>query len=166
MTCILFGMAAAGLSQVQGQGIVDNSKSPHAELTSIDIGDCRWTSGFWADKFKLCEEVMVPHMGTLLKGDIGHAYNNFRIAAGLKEGKHRGTPWHDGDFYKWMESAAYVYAINRDPKILDELDEIIEVIGKAQEEDGYLSTNIILSARRRLHRPIQPPSTVMMVPCI
>lgn len=53
--------------------------------------------------------------------------------------------WHDGDFYKWIESAVYVYAINKDPQILAELDEIIEVIGKAQEDDGYLSTQITLS---------------------
>jgi len=133
------------VSYAQERGIINNADSPHVRLKSIDIGDCQWTSGFWADKFKLCEDVMMPHMGTLLKGDIGHAYNNFKIAAGLKEGKHQGTPWHDGDFYKWMESAAYVYAINKDPRILDELDEIIEVIGDAQEYDGYLSTYVMLS---------------------
>jgi len=125
-------------------GIVDNSKSPHVKLRSIGLGDCRWTSGFWADKFKLCEEVMVPHMGTLLKGDVGHAYNNFKIAAGLKKGKHAGTHWHDGDFYKWMEAAVYVYAVNKDPKIIAELDELVEVIGRAQAEDGYLHTSVTL----------------------
>jgi DUF1680 family protein len=142
---ILGIMSAASLTQAQQQGIINNSESPHVKLKSINIGDCQWTSGFWASKYKLCEEVMVPHMGTLLKGDIGHAYNNFKIAAGLKQGEHQGTPWHDGDFYKWMESAAYVYAVNKDPRILEELDEIIEIIGKAQRDDGYLSTYIILS---------------------
>ena len=149
-TTLIWCVGAIGLSNVAGtfaqeRGIIDNSQSPHVKLKSINIGDCQWTSGFWADKFKLCEEVMVPHMGTLLKGDTGHAYNNFKIAAGLKEGKHQGMHWHDGDFYKWMESAMYVYAINKDPKILKELDEIIEVIGKAQEDDGYLSTQITLT---------------------
>ena len=28
----------------------------------------------------------MPHMGALLNGDIGHAYNIFKLAAGLKEG--------------------------------------------------------------------------------
>ncbi len=141
----LFSMLLLPHVYAQEQGIVNTANSPHVKLKSINIGDCRWTSGFWADKFKVCEEVMVPHMGSLLKGDIGHAYNNFKIAAGLKQGKHQGTNWHDGDFYKWMESAVYVYAMNRDKKILNELDEIIEVIGKAQEEDGYLSTQITLN---------------------
>ena len=129
--------------------VVNNAQSAHAKLKSINIGDCRWTSGFWADKFSLCEAVMVPHMGELLKGDTGHAYNNFKIAAGLQDGDHQGMHWHDGDFYKWMESAMYVYAINQDPKILAELDEIIDVIGLAQEDDGYLSTQITLTDAKR-----------------
>lgn len=145
MALILCSMMASGLVHAQQQGIVNNAESPYVKLRSIDIGDCRWTSGFWADKFKLCEEVMVPHMGEILKGDVGHAYNNFKIAAGLKQGKHQGMRWHDGDFYKWMESAMYVAAINKDPGILKELDEIIAVIGKAQEDDGYLSTQITLT---------------------
>ena len=145
ITAMICGILMVNLSYAQKQGIINNAESPHVKLKSINIGDCRWTSGFWADKFKLCEEVMMPHMGTLLTGDIGHALNNFKIAAGLKEGKHKGMHWHDGDFYKWMESAVYVYAINKDEKILKELDEYIEIIGKAQEEDGYLSTQITLT---------------------
>ncbi|RKN80915.1 glycoside hydrolase family 127 protein [Ulvibacterium marinum] len=126
------------------RGIVNNTNSPHVKLKSIDIGDCRWTEGFWADKWRTAEKVMIPYMGTLLKGDIGHGYNNFKIAAGLKEGEHKGFWWHDGDFYKWMEASVYIYAINKDEQIINELDEIIEVIGMAQLEDGYLSTPIII----------------------
>ncbi|QDV86434.1 glycoside hydrolase family 127 protein [Planctomycetes bacterium TBK1r] len=136
-------------AHAQQRGVINNAESPHVKLKSIDIGDCQWTSGFWADKFKLCEEVMVPHMGMLLKGDRGHAYNNFKIAAGLKQGTHQGMHWHDGDFYKWMEAAMYVYAINKDPQILEELDEIIAVIGQAQADDGYLSTQITIPGLER-----------------
>ncbi|WP_315853871.1 glycoside hydrolase family 127 protein [Crateriforma spongiae] len=136
----------ASIVRADQAGVIDNSSSPHVTFRSIGIGDCRWTDGFWAEKFQLCQDVMVPHMGSLLKGDVGHAYNNFKIAAGLKDGPHQGMHWHDGDFYKWMESAVYVYAINRDEKILVELDEIIDVIGKAQLDNGYLSTQIQLGA--------------------
>lgn len=126
------------------KGIIDNTDSQHVTFKSIDIGDCRWTDGFWGEKWRLCEEVMVPHMGEILKGEIGHGYNNFKIAAGLMEGDHKGWWWHDGDFFKWMEASVYIYGINKDPKILAELDEIIEVIGKAQQDDGYLSTPAII----------------------
>ena len=121
---------------------INTSKSPHVALRSIRHGDCRWTEGFWADKTKVCEESMVPYMGELLKGDIGHGLNNFKIAAGLKEGEHQGEFWHDADFFKWMEAACYVYGLNGDEKILADLDEIIEIIGKAQEDDGYLHAYI------------------------
>lgn len=125
-------------------GIINNTNSPHVALKSIDIGDCKWTEGFWADKWKQAEEVMIPHMGTLLKGGIGHGYNNFKIAAGLKEGDFKGFSWHDGDFYKWMEASMYLYAVNKDEAILEELDEIIDIIRQAQQKDGYLSTRIII----------------------
>lgn len=87
---------------------------------------------------------MVPYMGEVLCGDVGHALNNFKIAAGLKEGKHQGMKWHDGDFYKWLEAAMYVYAQNRDEKLLQDIDAYIKIIGQAQEADGYLQTQIQL----------------------
>ncbi|WP_010134781.1 glycoside hydrolase family 127 protein [Ochrovirga pacifica] len=133
----------------QQKGIINNTKSPNVKFKSIDIGDCQWTQGFWAEKFKIAQETMVPHMGHLLTGDIGHALNNFKIAAGLKEGKHQGMKWHDGDFYKWMEAAMYIYANNKDPKIVKELDDYIQIIGKAQAPDGYLQTQVQITDLKR-----------------
>ncbi|MGB5437000.1 MAG: beta-L-arabinofuranosidase domain-containing protein [Maribacter sp.] len=127
------------------RGIINNTNSPYVIFKSIDIGDCQWTNGFWAEKWKQAEKVMVPYMGNLLKGDVGHALNNFKIAAGLKEGEHQGEWWHDGDFYKWMEASVYIYAVNKDQNIVNDLDTIIEIIGKAQLENGYLSTPIIIN---------------------
>lgn len=132
------------LSLDKNAGIINNTNSPHVKLKSIDIGDCRWTEGFWAEKWRIAEQVMIPHMGEILKGDVGHGYNNFKIAAGLKEGEHKGFWWHDGDFYKWMEANMYLYGVNKNEDIAKELDEIIEVIAKAQQDDGYLSTPIII----------------------
>lgn len=117
---------------------------PFTKLTKIKIGDCKWTEGFWANKFAVCEEAMVPYMRDVLCGDIGHALNNFKIAAGLKTGEHKGMFWHDGDFYKWIEAATYVYAQNRDEQLLTQLDEYIDIIEQAQMEDGYLQTQIQL----------------------
>ena len=126
----------------QQSGIINNSNSPFIKFKSINIEDCTWTTGFWADKFKLAEESMVPYMHDLLTSDVGHALNNFKIAASLKEGEHKGMHWHDGDFYKWMEAAMYIYAQNKDKKILNWLDEYIEIINQAQRDDGYLHTSI------------------------
>ena len=145
------------LAAAQDQGIINNAKSPYVKLKSIDIGDCKWTEGFWADKFKVCEKSMVPYMGSLLCGNTGHALNNFKIAAGLIEGEHQGMHWHDGDFYKWLEASMYVYAQNEDPGILKRVDEYIAIIAEAQEKDGYLQTqtqlrdNVDRYENRRYH---------------
>ncbi len=124
--------------------MTSHSNSPFTKLKPIPIGDCKWTEGFWADKFKVCEKAMLPYMGKVLCGDVGHALNNFKIAAGLKDGEHKGMFWHDGDFYKWIEAAMYVYAQNGDEKLLKQIDGYISIIGQAQEEDGYLQTQIQL----------------------
>lgn len=123
---------------------LEEALSPHARFKHIRIGECLWTEGFWAEKFSQCEKSMIPYMGELLCGDQGHALNNFKIAAGLKDGEHKGMFWHDGDFYKWMEAVLYVYAQNGDEKLLKQLDEYIDIIGKAQRADGYLQTQIQL----------------------
>lgn len=117
-------------------------KSPFKKMESISLTECTWTTGFWADKFDIAKNTMVPYMGEVLCGDVGHALNNFKIAAGEKEGKHQGMFWHDGDFYKFMEAKIYVYAQTRDRNLLDELDEYITIIGRAQEDDGYIHTYI------------------------
>ncbi len=141
----------------QKRGIINNYSSPHATLKSIDMGDCRWTDGFWADRFEICEKAMVPYMGSLLCGDKGHALNNFKIAAGLIEGEHHGMHWHDGDFYKWLEASMHVYAQNEDKKILEQVDQYISIIAQAQEQDGYLQTqtqlrdNVDRYENRRFH---------------
>lgn len=126
----------------QEKGIINNAKSDHVKLRSINLGDCKWTEGFWADKFEIAEKSMVPYMGEVLCGDVGHALNNFKIAAGMMEGQHQGMKWHDGDFYKWLESVVYIYAQNGDKALIKQLDEYIDIIGKAQEEDGYIHTFI------------------------
>ncbi len=132
-------------ANIIGKELLDKKKFEiHTKLKNIKVGDCKWTTGFWADKFKVCEDIMVPYMGDVLCGDVGHALNNFKIAAGEKEGEHQGMYWHDGDFYKFLEAMVYVYAHNKDENLLKQLDEHIEIIGRAQEEDGYLQTQIQL----------------------
>lgn len=73
--------------------------------------------------------------------------HNFRIAAGLASGKHRGPPWNDGDFCKWLEAVAAVCAITKDATLDRRMDEAIAVIAKAQRADGYLHTPVLIRVR-------------------
>lgn len=138
--CLFLGL---NFSYAQKTGILNNEKSPYAELKSIDLTDCRWTNGFWAEKTEQCRQVMLPNLRDLMNDpEIIHAYDNFLVAAGLKEGEFRSWSYTDGDFYKYVEALAYAYAMTKDEKINQKMDEIIAVIAKAQRPDGYIHTQI------------------------
>jgi DUF1680 family protein len=132
------------------RGLIDTSASPHVAIRSIGLGDVVWTRGFWADRFATCRDVMVPTLWRIMSGtEPSQFYHNFRIAAGLAAGRHRGPPWNDGDFYKWLEAAAAILAVAHDPALDRRLDEVIRVIGLAQRGDGYLHTPALIRDRNR-----------------
>ena len=136
-----------------GRGLVNTISSPYVKLYCVDMSDVQWTQGFWAAKFDQCAKVMVPNMGQLMSStEISFAYQNFLIATGRAEGHHRGPKWNDGDFYKWLEAAAYVYGMIKDESLDRLMDEIIEVIGEAQREDGYIHTPVIIEQRQGIEQ--------------
>jgi iduronate 2-sulfatase len=122
-------------------GLIKTDVSPLARLRSVDLGGVRWTDGFWADRFRQCREVTLPRLWELAEP---WAWHNMQVAAGLQEGEAKGCYWEDAWIYKWIESACYLYSQSRDPKLLEQLDEIIAVVAKAQAPDGYLATQITL----------------------
>ncbi|MBI3693328.1 MAG: glycoside hydrolase family 127 protein [Acidobacteria bacterium] len=138
----------------QNRGDTATSYSPFVKLKSVDLGDARWTRGFWFNKFELCRNVMVHRMWEVLqRPGNGALFTNLRIAAGLQKGEFQGKNWSDGDVYKWLEAVAHVYAITREEKLDRLMDDVIAVIGKAQAPDGYISTQIQLTGRKRWERP-------------
>ena len=124
--------------------------SPHAAMTGPALGQSRWTSGFWADRFELCHRTILPSMRRALQDPTNKArLAYFRIAAGLEEGAHEGTNWSDGDCYKWLEAMAHVYGATRDAELDVQMDEAIGWIAAAQEPDGYLNTQITLDPAKQ-----------------
>ncbi len=122
--------------------------SPHAVVGPVGLADARWTAGFWADRFETCRTATVPATGTLMEGtEPSQFLHNFRIAAGQARGTHRGPPWNDGDFYKWLEAAAAVYAVTKDPALDRWMDDDIAVVAAAQRPDGYLHTPVLIANR-------------------
>ncbi len=134
------------------RALVDTSRSPHARMYMVGLGDVTWNGGLLGERFEVCRTTMIPHMWTIFKDDTeSHAWSNFLIAAGLgrgRDGKFHGPPFNDGDFLKWVEALAQVYAVTKDPKIDAQMDEIIAVVAKAQREDGYLHTQKIIPQRQ------------------
>ena len=145
--CLLLFLFLLGQFSAYGQtrGITATAKSPYVKLKSVNIDQVRWTRGFWADRFALARNAVIPHVWSVMQlpGNAAY-YGNLRSAAGLEKGEFRGAKWSDADVYKWLEAVAHVYSLTHDKKLDQWMDEVIEVIGKAQAPDGYISTHIQL----------------------
>ena len=129
--------------------------SPHAAVGEAPITEVRWDAGFWGGRVAQLASTALPSMWTHVLDDpsVGHAFANFRIAAGLEEGRHAGPPFFDGDLYKWLEAAASTYAATRDPALARLMDEVVPVIARAQRADGYLHTPVLIAQRGPTGRP-------------
>src|SRR4051812_899497 len=128
--------------------LVDTISSPFAQVRTVGLDEAHWTRGFWADRFELCRTQMVPSMARLMDGtNYSQFLRNFEITAGLAEGKSRGATFNDGDFYKFLEGASSILAVKNDAALQKELDDIIVIIAKAQETNGYIDTWVQLHQR-------------------
>ena len=104
-----------------------------AEMTNVTV-----TAGFWLPRFETNRLVTV--WADFRKSEDARI-PNFRNAAARNWGTFRGIPFDDSDVYKIIEGAAYTLSTHPDPKLEKYLDDLIDLIAKAQEPDGYLYTS-------------------------
>lgn len=100
---------------------------------------------FWNSYTDLVRETVIPYQWEALNDRIegaepSHSIRNFRIAAGLEQGEFGGWIFQDSDLYKWLEAVAYSLRRHPDPELERIADEAIDLIGQAQQENGYLNT--------------------------
>ena len=107
---------------------------------------------FWGDRIKAAREVTIPL--AFSKCETEHRYENFVMAAytlqhpgheGLQTpkwdvAKFMGFSFDDTDVYKTIEGASYVLQTYPDNKLKNYIDSVLDVVGAAQEPDGYLYT--------------------------
>lgn len=115
-------------------------------LQNITISD-----DFWNKYVKLVKEVIIPYQWDILNDKIqgietSHCISNFKIAAGEAEGEFQGAVFQDTDVAKWLEAVGFVLSFQRDEKLEKLADETIDLIGKAQQPDGYLNTYFTIKA--------------------
>ena len=145
---ILIFATLLSFSTTAGSGLVDTAVTPFAKVQTVGLNEAKWTAGFWADRFQLCRTRMIPSMGRLMEGtNYSQFFYNFEILAGLVKGKLRGATFNDGDFYKFLEGASATLVVTNDAALQKSLDDIIAVIARAQETNGYLDTWVQLHAR-------------------
>ena len=130
----------------QNRGLTNTSTSKFARMTATDVDAVHWNKGFWAERFDIYKDTMILSMWkTFNDTTLSHSFQNFEVAAGELKGVHHGPPFHDGDFYKWLEAVASVYAVTKEPKLDQLMDRIIATIAKVQRVDGYIHTPVIIA---------------------
>lgn len=107
----------------------------------------KFTDTFWQNRIETNRTVTIPF--AFKKCEQTHRIDNFKIAAGLMEGRWEGQfGFNDTDPYKIIEGASYGLMVKPDAEMDAYLDELIGYIAAAQEEDGYLYTAWTAQARR------------------
>lgn len=94
---------------------------------------------FWAPKIRTNADVTIPY--TLDQCKRTGRIDNFLVAAGKKKAdKLTEFTFDDTDLYKIIEGASYGLQVKKNPGLERYLDTLINIIGDAQEPDGYLYT--------------------------
>lgn len=111
---------------------------------------------FFGKYERLVVEQVIPYQEKALRDEIpeaekSHAIENFRQAAkmleeGICEEEFYGMVFQDSDVAKWLEAAAYSLVHHPDKELEARMDEIIALIGRAQQKDGYLNTYFTVKA--------------------
>src|ERR1700760_3360518 len=96
------------------------------------------TDKFWLPRIETNRTVTIP--ASFARCQATGRIQNF-VNAANKSGKFLTTfPFDDTDIYKTIEGASFSLAVHPDKALDKFVDSLIDIVGKAQEPDGYLST--------------------------
>jgi len=115
------------------------------KLKPLPLKDISINDLFWNKYIKLVPDVIIPYQWDILNDRVegaepSHCISNFKIAAKEEKGEFKGAVFQDTDLAKWLEAVAYSLEWNPDKELEKTADEVIDLIGKAQDETGYLNT--------------------------
>ena len=146
--CVLTGVISALNLVVAG--------SPNATMFPVPLKDVHLTDGFWAERQAVNNQASLKSLWDRANDpETGHVIQNFEIAAGRRKGKFAGTDWQDAWLFKWIEAACYILANDPDARFEGRglskiVDEMIVLVSEAQEDDGYVATQV--TAREKMDR--------------
>ncbi|MFS0637705.1 beta-L-arabinofuranosidase domain-containing protein [Mesobacillus foraminis] len=103
------------------------------------------TDPFWGHYLEVVRDHVIPYQWEALNDRLpdtepSHAIENFRIAAGEAEGEFFGMVFQDSDVAKWLEAVAFSLENEQNAKLEQTADDVIALLGRAQDESGYLNT--------------------------
>ncbi|MDR2069971.1 MAG: glycoside hydrolase family 127 protein [Treponema sp.] len=135
---------------------MDKSRvTTYLSLNQVAVNDL-----FWSPFMERVRTKVLPYQWKALNDKVpgaepSYCIRNFKLAAELTHpeldyGVPRdigfgGMVFQDSDLAKWIEAAAYSLAWHPDRDLEQTLDETIDIICNAQQEDGYLNTCYIIN---------------------
>jgi DUF1680 family protein len=138
----LAAVVVAALALAPGGGAASQANPPVLQkdypIRPVPFTDVKLSDKFWAPRLETNRTVSIPY--ALKMNEETGRVDNFRKAARLMTGPYKGKRYNDSDVYKAMEGAAYTLLLHADPGLEKALDDLVALIGKAQEPDGYLYT--------------------------
>lgn len=121
----------------------------YKKFNFANLKNVKMNHGFWGHRTENYMEIINSMLDAILCPTNSVRLLNFGIAAGEIEGEFFGSDWSDGDCYKFLEGCCYVYQNTKDKRVKDVIDKYVPWIVKSQEPDGYISTQITLTNKRR-----------------
>ena len=120
------------------------------KLSPLPLRDVAVHDPFWSKRIRVALDTSIDYMWRALNDQIpgiepSHCIRNFRIAAGLEEGKFQGFVFQDSDLYKWLEAVGYSLECRPDAGLKARADGAIDLIRRAQLPNGYIDTYITLN---------------------
>ena len=107
-------------------------------MEGLSPKDVQVTGGFWGRLLEANAQRAIFHQWQQL--EASGCINNFRIAAGDKEGFREGWFFADSDAYKWLEAASRILGTGPHPALQALVEPFIALLARAQAPDGYLFT--------------------------
>jgi hypothetical protein len=93
---------------------------------------------FWSKRLEINASRAIFHQWQML--EASGCIDNFRIAAGEKEGLRQGWYFADSDATKWLDAASRIERNHHDERLTILINDFIRLLKKAQCPDGYLFT--------------------------
>lgn len=126
--------------------------------TNVNQGAYR-SEGFIKRYQRLIKDEVIPYQYRVLcdkaeGAEKSHVIANFVNAGKALRGEDAadgfyGMVFQDSDAAKWLEAVAYSLAIYPDSELEATADGLIDIIGEAQDSDGYLNTRFTVSDREK-----------------
>lgn len=104
----------------------------------IPARNVRISGGFWGERLETNARRAIFHQWDQL--EASGCIDNFRIAAGEREGLREGWFFADSDAAKWLDAAARISVHHPDARLTALMDGLIALLARAQAPDGYLFT--------------------------